>query len=102
SPAQYFHLLRRQIHRKFRKPLVNFMPKGLLRCEPSLSRIEEFTQGSFQLVLDDPAVIDRDKVRRVVLCTGKIYYTLAAAREKAGLSDVAFVRVEQLYPFPQK
>ena len=103
TPAQYFHLLRRQIHRKFRKPLVLMMPKSLLRYEPSSSRIEEFTEGSLQLVLDDPNVPDRSRVRRLLLCTGKVYYTLLAAREKEKLNDeAAVVRIEQLYPFPQK
>jgi 2-oxoglutarate dehydrogenase E1 component len=102
SPAQYFHLLRRQIHRRFRKPLVLFTPKGLLRYEPSFSTIEELTEGAFQCVLDDATVADRDKVRRLLLCTGKVYYTLQAAREREPQPDVAIVRVEQLYPFPEK
>jgi 2-oxoglutarate dehydrogenase E1 component len=102
TSAQYFHVLRRQIQRRFRKPLVLMMPKSLLRYEPSSSRIEEFTEGSFRNVIDDPAVDDRANVRRLLLCTGKVYYTLAAAREKGGRDDVAIVRVEQLYPFPGK
>jgi 2-oxoglutarate dehydrogenase complex dehydrogenase (E1) component-like enzyme len=102
TPAQYFHLLRRQIHRKFRKPLVLMMPKSLLRFEPSSSRIEEFTNASFQAVIDDPSAPERDSVRRVLLCSGKVFYTLAQAREKEGVKDVAIVRVEQLYPFPQR
>src|SRR3712207_3914584 len=107
TPAQYFHALRRQIHRKFRKPLILLMPKALLRYEPSSSRIEEYTNGSFQLVIDDAHVADAHQVRRVILCSGKVYYTLLAAREKLPAerrdrSDVALVRVEQLYPFPQK
>jgi 2-oxoglutarate dehydrogenase E1 component len=103
TPAQYFHLLRRQIHRKFRKPLINMMPKSLLRYEPSASRIEEFTDGAFQLVIDDPIVEDKSNVRRVLLCSGKVYYSLISAREKEKRAgDVAIVRVEQLYPFPQK
>ena len=101
TPGQYFHLLRRQINRKFRKPLVLFTPKALLRYEPSFSTIEELSQGSLQLVMDDPAIRDRDKVRRVLLCTGKVYYTLLAAREKSEVQEqVALVRVEQLYPYP--
>jgi 2-oxoglutarate dehydrogenase E1 component len=105
TPAQYFHSLRRQIHRKFRKPLVAMMPKGLLRYEPSASKMEEFTEGGFQLVIDDPLVRDRERVRRVVLCSGKVYYTLLTAREKQDERkrvDIAVVRVEQLYPFPHK
>jgi 2-oxoglutarate dehydrogenase E1 component len=103
TAGQYFHLLRRQIHRKFRKPLFNFMPKSLLRFEPSSSRIEELTDGSFHTVIDDPAAPpDRNRVRRVLLCSGKVYYTLAQAREKSGRqNEIAIVRVEQLYPFPE-
>ncbi len=101
-PAQYFHLLRRQIHRKFRKPLVLMMPKSLLRSEASASRIEEFTDGTFQLVLDDPTAPERDSVTRVLFCTGKVYFTLSQAREKERIKDVALVRVEQLYPYPKR
>src|SRR5207248_5059215 len=101
TPAQYFHLLRRQIHRKFRKPLILMMPKSLLRFDASASRIEEFADNTLQLVIDDPAAPERDSVRRVLFCSGKIYYSLAAAREKAKLKDVAVVRVEQLYPYPR-
>jgi 2-oxoglutarate dehydrogenase E1 component len=102
TPAQYFHLLRRQIHRKFRKPLVLFTPKALLRYEPSFSQLSELTDGQFHLVCDDSSVADRDKVRRVLLCTGKIFYTLQSAREKQPTPEIAVVRVEQLYPFPEK
>jgi len=102
TPAQVFHVLRRQIHRKFRKPLVLMMPKSLLRAEFASSRIEEFTDGAMQLVIDDPATLDREKVRRLLLCSGKVFYTLQAAREKEGIKDTALVRVEQLYPFPRK
>jgi 2-oxoglutarate dehydrogenase E1 component len=97
-----FHLLRRQIHRKFRKPLVLMMPKSLLRHEPSFSGIEEFTDGNLQVVIDDPAQPERDSVRRVLFCSGKVYYSLAAAREKENVKGTALVRVEQLYPFPRK
>ncbi len=102
TPAQYFHLLRRQIHRKFRKPLINLTPKSLLRYEPAASRIEEFTDGAFQPVIDDPHIEDQRDVRRVLLCSGKVYYSLATAREKEKASDVAVVRIEQLYPFPHR
>ena len=102
SPAQYFHLLRRQIHRRFRKPLVLMMPKALLRYEPAASRIEEFTEATFQSVLDDPTAPERDSVKRILFCSGKIYYSLATAREKAAIKGTALVRVEQLYPFPRK
>jgi 2-oxoglutarate dehydrogenase complex dehydrogenase (E1) component-like enzyme len=102
TPAQNFHMLRRQIHRKFRKPLIVMSPKSLLRYEPAASTIEEFTDGAFQNVLDDPANLERDTVKRVLFCSGKVYYTLSQARDKEGLKDTAVIRVEQLYPFPRK
>jgi len=103
NPAQYFHLLRRQIHRKFRKPLVAMMPKFLLRYEPGMSRIDEFAEGSaFQPVIDDPTAPERDSVNRVLFCCGKVFYFLDERRQKEKLKGVAVVRVEQLYPFPKK
>jgi 2-oxoglutarate dehydrogenase E1 component len=102
NPAQYFHLLRRQIQRKFRKPLVLMTPKSLLRYEPSFSRIEDFTDHPLQLVIDDPAQPERDSVRRILFCSGKVFYSLATAREKENVKGTALVRVEQLYPFPRK
>jgi 2-oxoglutarate dehydrogenase E1 component len=101
-PSQVFHVLRRQISRPFRKPLVLMMPKSLLRFGPSFSKLSEFSDAGMQLVLDDPAKIERDEVRRVLFCSGKVFYSLAAARDKAALKNVAIVRVEQLYPFPKK
>jgi 2-oxoglutarate dehydrogenase E1 component len=102
NPAQVFHALRRQIHRKFRKPLFLIMPKSLLRNAAAFSKVEEFTDGAMQLVIDDVTQQDREKVRRVLFCTGKVYHTLAAAREKEKVKETAIVRVEQLYPFPKK
>jgi len=112
TPAQYFHALRRQIHRRFRKPLVLMSPKSLLRHKLAVSRLEDFTAGQFAPVLDDPATapgehregesIDRARVRRILLCSGKIFYTLLVARDERGADGVAIVRVEQLYPFPQE
>jgi len=103
TPAQVFHFLRRQIHRNFRKPLIMMMPKYLLRHEPSYSRVEDFTEGSAALVIDDAAAApEREKVKRLLFCTGKIYYPLAKARHDANVGDTALVRIEQLYPFPQK
>src|SRR5688500_8973865 len=102
TPAQYFHLLRRQIHRKFRKPLVVMTPKSLLRYEPSFSKIEDFTDHPLQLVIDDPAQPERDSVRRILFCSGKVFYSLSTAREKENVKGTALVRVEQLYPFPKK
>ncbi len=102
TSAQYFHALRRQIHRPFRKPLVLMTPKSLLRFEPSASLIEEFMEGGMQLVIDDPAAPERDSVRRILFCSGKVFYSLAAARDKEAVKNVAIVRVEQLYPFPKR
>jgi multifunctional 2-oxoglutarate metabolism enzyme len=82
-----------------RRPLIAFTPKSLLRLKTAVSQLDEFTSGSFQPVLPDPSV-DAADVRRVLLCAGKIYYDLAAERERNGRRDVAIVRVEQLYPLP--
>jgi 2-oxoglutarate dehydrogenase E1 component len=104
TPAQYFHMLRRQIERPFRKPLILMMPKSLLRKADAASSIADFTERGLQLVIDDPELAaDKraEKVRRVILCSGKVYYTLEAARKEKGRHDVALVRVEQLYPFPE-
>jgi 2-oxoglutarate dehydrogenase E1 component len=100
TAAQYFHLLRRQMHRDVRKPLVVFTPKSFLRRPESRSPVEALTHGSFEEVLDDPVLTDRDRVRRVVYCSGKIGLEALAERSKRGVDDVAIVRVEQLYPFP--
>jgi 2-oxoglutarate dehydrogenase E1 component len=99
TPAQLFHALRRQLHRSFRKPLVIMSPKSLLRHKLAVSPVSEFTHGTFRPVLDD-ALVDRSRVRRIRLTTGKIHYTLREAREARGPTDTALVRVEQLYPFP--
>jgi len=111
TPAQYFHVLRRQMHRSFRKPLVLMTPKSLLRHKLCVSSLEELTQGGFRTVIDDIALggapeagvtIERGGVRRILLCSGKIYYELLAARRERAIDSVALVRVEQLYPFPAK
>ena len=99
TAAQYFHVLRRQLHRDIRKPLVIFTPKAPLRMKESRSRIEDFTDGSFQEVLDDHTVTDRSSVSRVVLCSGKVAWDAMAERTKRN-APVAVIRVEQLYPFP--
>ncbi len=101
-PSQYFHLLRRQMRRSFRKPLIVMTPKSLLRSEVSSSKLQEFTEGSLQTVIDDPTGVPRDQARRLILCSGKVYFTLHAAREKQNMRNIAIVRVEQLYPYPQK
>ena len=98
TPAQYFHALRRQQRRPFRRPLVVMSPKSLLRHRAAVSPVEQLTGGSFCEVLDDPR--GARAVSRVVLCSGKVFYDLLAAREQEGAADVALVRIEQLYPFP--
>jgi 2-oxoglutarate dehydrogenase complex dehydrogenase (E1) component-like enzyme len=99
SPANYFHLLRRQGLSPVRRPLIAFTPKSLLRLKAAVSGVNEFTEGTFQPVLADTSVEPAD-VRRVLLCAGKVYYDLAAEREKSGHDDVAIIRLEQLYPLP--
>jgi 2-oxoglutarate dehydrogenase E1 component len=100
TPAQYFHALRRQMHRSFRKPLVLMSPKSLLRHKLAVSPVDTLSGGAFATVLDDAAALDRARVRRVLLCSGKVYYDLLNGREQRDIDDVAIVRVEQLYPFP--
>jgi 2-oxoglutarate dehydrogenase E1 component len=100
TPAQYFHLLRRQMKRSFRKPLVVMTPKSLLRHPQAVSALEELSQGAFREVLDDPR--RPKKPEKLLLCSGKIYYDLAARRAETGDESAAIVRVEQLYPFPEK
>ncbi|MBN8926349.1 MAG: 2-oxoglutarate dehydrogenase E1 component [Rhodospirillales bacterium] len=103
TPANYFHALRRQQHRNFRKPLVVFTPKSLLRHKLAVSKLSEFAEGSrFQFVIpeiDDIAA--PTDVKRVVICSGKVYYDLLAERRAKGVKDVAILRLEQMYPFPQ-
>lgn len=101
TPANFFHLLRRQVKRDFRKPLVVFTPKSLLRHPECISPINDYTEKQFREVIDDEFV-DPQEVLRVDFCTGKIYYDLVAERRKRGINHVAFVRIEQLYPFPYK
>jgi 2-oxoglutarate dehydrogenase E1 component len=101
TPSNYFHLLRRQMLRDFRKPLIIFTPKSLLRHKRAVSTLADIDAGtSFHRCLDDLAPCDPAKIRRLVLCTGKVYYDLLEAREKAARDDVYLLRVEQLYPFP--
>ena len=102
SAANYFHALRRQIRRNFRKPLVIFTPKSLLRAKEVMSRLDEMGPGSgFRRVIPEigPIAAD-DAVRRVVLCSGKVYFDLVKARAASGDNRVALIRIEQLYPFP--
>lgn len=101
TPAQQFHVLRRQLKRSFRKPLICFTPKKLLRYPSCVSALKDFTEDRFHELLDDPAA-DVKKVKRLAFCTGKIYYELVERREQEEVNDIAFIRLEQLYPFPQK
>ncbi len=104
TPANYFHVLRRQIHRNFRKPLIMMTPKSLLRHKRVVSTLAEFSAASsFHRVLPEMEkdIVSDSKVRRVVLCTGKVYYDLLATREERNIKDVVLLRLEQLYPFPQ-
>jgi multifunctional 2-oxoglutarate metabolism enzyme len=100
TPAQYFHLLRRQMRQREASPLVVFSPKSLLRLPAAASPLEELTSGGFRAVLDDPEVAQREAVERVLFCSGKVYYDLRAEREKRRDARTAIARVEQLYPFP--
>ena len=112
TPANYFHVLRRQLHREIRKPLIMMTPKSLLRHKRATSRLDELGQGTtFHRILYDDAqmlpsetikLVSDDKIRRVVLCSGKVYYDLYEEREKRGVDDIYLMRVEQLYPVPLK
>jgi multifunctional 2-oxoglutarate metabolism enzyme len=104
TPAQYFHLLRRQMYggadrRGIRKPLIVFTPKALLRYPKASSRLEDLTSGSFQPVIGDSQYLGQ-QIKRILLCSGKVYYDLVNKREELGRNDVAILRIEQLYPFP--
>ena len=113
TPANYFHALRRQMHRDFRKPLIMMTPKSLLRNKLCVSNIEDFSkENTFHRVLWDHALDpkaegflklkDKSKIRKVIMCSGKVYFDLLSAREKLKVDDVALYRIEQLYPFPAK
>jgi 2-oxoglutarate dehydrogenase E1 component len=100
TPAQYFHLLRRQVRAGMERPLVVMTPKSLLRLPAASSTIDDLASGGFHPVIDDPEITDPAAVKKVVLCSGKVYYDLIDARKKAQETRVAIVRVEQFYPFP--
>ena len=102
TASQIFHVLRRQMIRPLRKPLVIMTPKSLLRNKDATSPLAEFTKGGFQTVIPDQSELKNDKVKRVIFCSGKVYYDLAKKREEKGADDVAILRIEQLYPFPHK
>jgi 2-oxoglutarate dehydrogenase E1 component len=100
SPSQMFHLLRRQLLRPYRKPLIIFSPKSTLRRKLSFSPVQELAEGKFREVIGETESLDPARVRRVVFCSGKVYYDLLEARREKSLTDVAIMRVEQLYPYP--
>lgn len=101
TPAQIYHLLRRQVIRPLRKPLVVLTPKSLLRHKLAVSTLEDLAQGSFQTVIPEIDTLDAAKVTRLILCSGKVYYDLLEKRRAEGREDIAIVRIEQLYPFPE-
>ncbi len=105
TPANFYHALRRQLKRNFRKPLVVMTPKSLLRHPRCVSNLNELAEGNFKEIIDDPDSYrgaDANKITRVVLCSGKLYYELLEEREKNNAANIALIRLEQLYPFPQK
>jgi 2-oxoglutarate dehydrogenase E1 component len=101
TPAQVFHMLRRQAIRPLRKPLIVMSPKSLLRKKEAVSTLEELANGQFQTVMPDVGGLDPENVKKVILCSGKVYYDLEAYRIEQGIEDRAILRVEQLYPFPE-
>jgi 2-oxoglutarate dehydrogenase E1 component len=101
TPAQVFHMLRRQAIRPLRKPLVVMSPKSLLRHKEAVSTLEDLANGRFHNVLDETDDLDKDKVERIILCAGKVFYDLRAARRERGVDNIAIIRLEQLYPFPE-
>ncbi len=101
TPAQYFHMLRRQMKRNFRKPLIIMTPKSLLRHKGAVSNLAAFTEGCFKEILDDE-LADPSRIKRVLVCSGKVYYDLLDDRAKRGLNDVAIIRFEQLYPLNEE
>jgi 2-oxoglutarate dehydrogenase E1 component len=102
TPAQFYHMIRRQMKRSLRLPLIVMTPKSLLRHKLSVSALSELSDGSFQYVIDEVDPIDVAKVKRIVFCSGKVYFDLYEARAKQKRDDVALVRLEQLYPFPRE
>lgn len=102
TPAQIFHLLRRQMIRLFRKPLVIMTPKSLLRNKDAVSPLSDLANGHFQTVIGEHEELNAAKVKRVIMCSGKVYYDLVASRKERGIGDAAVIRLEQLYPFPHK
>ena len=102
TPAQVFHMLRRQAIRPLRKPLVVMTPKSLLRHKEAVSTLEDLAHGRFFNVLDETDDLDKSAVTRVVLCSGKVFYDLRETRRERGIESIAILRLEQLYPFPEE
>ncbi|RLA30437.1 MAG: 2-oxoglutarate dehydrogenase E1 component [Gammaproteobacteria bacterium] len=100
TPAQFFHMIRRQMLRAYRKPLIVMTPKSLLRHKFSVSPITDLSAGNFELIIPDVDVLEARDIKRIVFCSGKVYYDLAEARQVHNVTDTALVRIEQLYPFP--
>jgi 2-oxoglutarate dehydrogenase E1 component len=100
TPAQVFHMLRRQMLRKFRKPLIVMSPKSLLRHKEAVSALDELAEGGFRTVIGETEKLPAKKVRRVLVCSGKVYYELLAHRREQKIDDIAIIRLEQQYPFP--
>ncbi|NTV84054.1 MAG: hypothetical protein HGA23_07125, partial [Bacteroidales bacterium] len=99
TPANFFHLIRRQLHREIRKPLIVFTPKSLLRHPHCVSSLAELSAGGFREVIDDPTA-EPEIIQKVVFCNGKVYYDLLEEKEKIKANDTAIIRIEQLHPFP--
>jgi len=102
TPAQIYHLLRRQMLRPYRRPLIVMSPKSLLRHKEATSTLEDLADGRFLNVISECEKLDADKVKRVIACSGKVYYELLAYRRERGIADVAIIRLEQQYPFPHE
>lgn len=102
TPANHFHVIRRQLHRNIRIPLIVFTPKSLLRHPECVSSIDDFTEDNFKEIIVDKKIVDNKKIEKVILCSGKIYYELEATRKEKGANHISIIRVEQLYPFPSK
>ncbi len=100
TPAQVFHMLRRQVIRPYRSPLIVMSPKSLLRHKLAVSNLDEITNGKFHLVIPEIDLIEKSKTRKVIICSGKVYYDLLEERRNRNINDIAIIRVEQLYPFP--
>ncbi|HET9652433.1 MAG TPA: 2-oxoglutarate dehydrogenase E1 component, partial [Usitatibacter sp.] len=102
NAAQFFHMIRRQVLRPMRKPLIVMTPKSLLRKKEATSPLADLANGQFQVIIPEVEKVTAKKIRRVVFCSGKVYYDIAAERAKRGIDDIAVVRIEQLYPFPHE